>query len=50
MDTRERIRLSLILEEMKDNEEAAARLGLKDVSRIKPEPEKEHNKGSYSME
>lgn len=49
ISTSERIRLCLILEEIKNNKEAANRLGLRDASRIKTKSKtKMTNTRSYS--
>ena len=49
MTIQERIRISLILEEMNKNKEAATKLGLKDVSTFDRGSQKEDNKHDYSL-
>lgn len=49
MTVQERIRRSIILEEMKKHKEASKRLGLKDVSTFKMAPLKQNTGSFYSM-
>lgn len=45
----ERIRMSLLLEEMKKNKEAAEKYGLKDVSTFQREYKENDDKHDYSL-
>ncbi len=49
MTVQERIRMSLILEEMSKNKEAATKLGLKDVSTFECGSQKNDDKHDYSL-
>lgn len=49
MTVQERIRLSIILEEMEKHKDEAKRLGLEDMSRIKVAPKEKKNARNYSM-
>ena len=49
MTVQERIRRSIILEEMKKHKEVSKRLGLKDVSTFEMAPLKQNNVSLYSI-
>ena len=49
MNIQERIQMSLLLEKMKENKDAADKFGLVDASILKKEPNKNDSKNDYSF-